>query len=76
MGNRKLKGGTAKMVFFAAVIILLLIIVYYVYQTYLWASKIAGLVNGDVPDDTGNIKDMLKQLNEFIQSFMKQFKGK
>jgi hypothetical protein len=75
MENRKLKGGTAKMVFFAVVIIILLIIAYYVYQTYVWLGKFGGLVDGEVPDDTGELKDMMNQLNEFIQNFLKQLKG-
>jgi hypothetical protein len=75
MANRQLKGGTAKLVFFAVVTVILLIIAYYVYQTYVWVSKYAGLVSGDVPDDTSNLRDMLKQLNQMIQDFLKLLKG-
>lgn len=76
MVSRRLKGSTAKMVFYAAVLIILCVIAYYVYQTYMWFGKFGGLVDGDVPEDTEDLKDWVIQLNELIQKFMKQFMGK
>lgn len=68
--------GTLKSIFWIIMICILLWIAYFVYQTYVWLGNILSPTSDLPADETSQLKDYIKMLNDFLKQMFDIFKKK